>query len=229
MPFDIPYGNSITADRAADVVKAIVAEATKSPVLEARHFRRRYARRTRRFLQDGQHAARVGADLAKQGPNGGAPAASDADLQHRDANSCRRLHRHARLTSADRIARRHPACRGRQDHRRGRLQRRHGRPGCGGLQGRRRQGEVTAPARFLRHSPVRNCAPEGARSAILDVQLHIRESIEPHLSREMDSGAAAGCPGMTATCWAKVDRRHASISTGVRVNAILRWRIQLIV
>ena len=31
MPFDIPYGNSITADRAADVVKAIVAEATKSP------------------------------------------------------------------------------------------------------------------------------------------------------------------------------------------------------
>ena len=31
MPFDVPYGNSITADRAADVVKAIVAEATKSP------------------------------------------------------------------------------------------------------------------------------------------------------------------------------------------------------
>jgi glc operon protein GlcG len=31
MPFDIPYGNSITADRAADVVKAVVAEATKSP------------------------------------------------------------------------------------------------------------------------------------------------------------------------------------------------------
>jgi hypothetical protein len=45
----------------------------------------------------------------------------------------------------------------------------------------------------------------------------------------MDPGSAAGCPGMTATCWAKVDRRHASISTGVRVNAILRWRIQLIV
>jgi uncharacterized protein GlcG (DUF336 family) len=31
MPFDIPYGNSITADRAADIVKAVVAEATKSP------------------------------------------------------------------------------------------------------------------------------------------------------------------------------------------------------
>jgi glc operon protein GlcG len=31
MPFDIPYGNSITADRAAEIVKAIVAEATKSP------------------------------------------------------------------------------------------------------------------------------------------------------------------------------------------------------
>ena len=31
MPFDIPYGNSITADRAAEVVKAVVAEATKSP------------------------------------------------------------------------------------------------------------------------------------------------------------------------------------------------------
>ena len=31
MPFDIPYGNSITTDRAAEVVKAVVAEATKSP------------------------------------------------------------------------------------------------------------------------------------------------------------------------------------------------------
>ena len=31
MPFDIPYGNSITADRAAEVVKAVVAEASKSP------------------------------------------------------------------------------------------------------------------------------------------------------------------------------------------------------
>jgi glc operon protein GlcG len=31
MPFDVPYGNAITADRAADVAKAIVAEATKSP------------------------------------------------------------------------------------------------------------------------------------------------------------------------------------------------------
>ncbi|MBI4275511.1 MAG: heme-binding protein [Rhizobiales bacterium] len=31
MPFDIPYGNSITADRAAEVVKAVVAEAKKSP------------------------------------------------------------------------------------------------------------------------------------------------------------------------------------------------------
>jgi len=30
-----------------------------------------------------------------------------------------------------------------------------------------------------RHSPVRNCAPEGARSANYDVQLHIRESIGP--------------------------------------------------
>ncbi|MDI1267152.1 MAG: heme-binding protein [bacterium] len=31
MPFDIAYGNTITAERAAEVVKAIVAEATKSP------------------------------------------------------------------------------------------------------------------------------------------------------------------------------------------------------
>jgi len=31
MPFDIPYGNSITAARAADVVKVVIAEATKSP------------------------------------------------------------------------------------------------------------------------------------------------------------------------------------------------------
>jgi glc operon protein GlcG len=31
MPFDVPYGNSITVDRAADIVKAVVAEATKSP------------------------------------------------------------------------------------------------------------------------------------------------------------------------------------------------------
>ena len=31
MPFDIPYGASITADRAAEVVKAVVAEAKKSP------------------------------------------------------------------------------------------------------------------------------------------------------------------------------------------------------
>jgi len=31
MPFDVPYGNSITADRAADIVKAVLAEATKSP------------------------------------------------------------------------------------------------------------------------------------------------------------------------------------------------------
>lgn len=31
MPFDIPYGNTITADRAAEVVKAVLAEASKSP------------------------------------------------------------------------------------------------------------------------------------------------------------------------------------------------------
>ncbi|MBA2400397.1 MAG: heme-binding protein [Bradyrhizobium sp.] len=31
MPFDIPYGNSITADRAAEIVKVVIAEATKSP------------------------------------------------------------------------------------------------------------------------------------------------------------------------------------------------------
>lgn len=31
MPFDIPYGPSITADRAAEIVKAVVAEAKKSP------------------------------------------------------------------------------------------------------------------------------------------------------------------------------------------------------
>ena len=31
MPFDIPYGNSITADRAAELVKLVLAEATKSP------------------------------------------------------------------------------------------------------------------------------------------------------------------------------------------------------
>jgi glc operon protein GlcG len=31
MPFDVPYGTSITADRAAEVVKAVVAEAKKSP------------------------------------------------------------------------------------------------------------------------------------------------------------------------------------------------------
>ena len=29
MPFDIPYGTSITADRGAEIVKAVVAEATK--------------------------------------------------------------------------------------------------------------------------------------------------------------------------------------------------------
>ena len=31
MPFDIPYGPSITADKAAEVVKAVIAEAKKSP------------------------------------------------------------------------------------------------------------------------------------------------------------------------------------------------------
>jgi glc operon protein GlcG len=31
MPWDVPYGTSIGADRAADVVKAVVAEAKKSP------------------------------------------------------------------------------------------------------------------------------------------------------------------------------------------------------
>ncbi|MEI7805602.1 MAG: heme-binding protein [Hyphomicrobiales bacterium] len=31
MPFDVPYGTPITADRAAEVVKAAVAEAKKSP------------------------------------------------------------------------------------------------------------------------------------------------------------------------------------------------------
>ena len=72
MPFDVPYGNSITADRAADVVKAIVAEATKSP----RNWKLaisvvRYARRTRLFLQDGQYAAWVGDDLAEQGADVG--------------------------------------------------------------------------------------------------------------------------------------------------------------
>jgi hypothetical protein len=31
MPFDVPYGPAITADRAAQVVAAAVAEAQKSP------------------------------------------------------------------------------------------------------------------------------------------------------------------------------------------------------
>jgi glc operon protein GlcG len=31
MPFDVPYGPSITADRAAQVVEAVVAEASRSP------------------------------------------------------------------------------------------------------------------------------------------------------------------------------------------------------
>ena len=31
MPFDVPYGASIGADRASEVVKAVIAEATKAP------------------------------------------------------------------------------------------------------------------------------------------------------------------------------------------------------
>jgi uncharacterized protein GlcG (DUF336 family) len=31
MPFDVPYGPSITADRAAQLVNAVIAEATRSP------------------------------------------------------------------------------------------------------------------------------------------------------------------------------------------------------
>ena len=127
MPFDIPYGNSITADRAAEIVKAVVAEATKSPrnwklaisVVDT-------AWRTGLFLQDGQHADGIGDDLAEQGPLGGAFSPSDADIQQRDANSRRRLYRHTELAAADGISRRLSRCRGRQDHRRGRLQRRTG-------------------------------------------------------------------------------------------------------
>ena len=110
MPFDIPYGNSITADRAADIVKAVVAEATKSPrnwklaisVVDT-HGELVYFYK----MDNTQHG--VGDDLAEQGPHGGALSPPDADLQQRDANSCRRLHRHVGFAPADRISRRLPA------------------------------------------------------------------------------------------------------------------------
>ncbi len=87
MPFDIPYGNSITADRAADIVKAVVAEATKSPrnwklaisVVDT-HGELVYFYK----MDSTQHG--VGDDLAEQGPDGSAPSPPDADLQQRDAD-----------------------------------------------------------------------------------------------------------------------------------------------
>ena len=125
MPFDVPYGNSITADRAADIVKAVVAEATKSPrnwklaisVVDT-HGELVY------FYKMDNTQVGIGDDLAEQGPYCGALSPPDADLQQRDADFCRRLYRHAGFSPADRISRRFPACRGRQNHRCGRLQRR---------------------------------------------------------------------------------------------------------
>ena len=67
-----------------------------------------------------------------------------ADIQQRDADPRRRLYRHPGVAFADRISRRNSACRGRENHRCGRLQRRHRRPGRRRLQGRRRYGEVVA-------------------------------------------------------------------------------------
>ena len=161
MPFDIPYGNTITADRAADVVKAVVAEATNLPnwklaisVVDT-HGELVYFYK----MDNTQHW--IGDDLAEQGADGGAPAPPDADLQYRDANSCRRLHRDARFAPADGISRRDLADRGWQDHRCGRLQRRHGRSGRRRLQGRCGYGEVV-------RGIVGWAKPTGARSAPRD-------------------------------------------------------------
>ena len=126
MPFDIPYGNSITADRAADVVKAIVAEATKSPrnwklaisVVDTHGelvYFYKMDNTQHGSVTISQNKARTSARLrrptqifntAMQTPAGAYIATLD-------------------IAPADGISRRHPACRGRQNHRRGRLQRRH--------------------------------------------------------------------------------------------------------
>ena len=142
MPFDVPYGNSITADRAADIVKAVVAEATNLPATGSSRFPSSIRMASLSISTRWTTPSWIGDDLAEQGPYRGALSPPDADIRQRDANSYRRLYRHAGFASADRIARRYSACRGRQDHRRSRLQRRDRRPGCGGLQGRRRHGEV---------------------------------------------------------------------------------------
>ena len=152
MPFDIPYGNSITADRAADVVKAIVAEATKSP--------RNWKLAISVVDTHGDLVYFYKMDSTQQ---------ASVTISQNKARTAARYRRptqifnnamqtpagayvaNAGVAAAGRIARRYPARRGRQDHRRGRLQRRDRRPGRRGLQGRRGHGEVVA-ASLLRPS-----------------------------------------------------------------------------
>jgi uncharacterized protein GlcG (DUF336 family) len=95
MPFDIPYGNSITADRAAEVVKAVLAEATKSPrnwklaisVVdtpgELAYFYK---------MDSTQHGS---VTISQNKAHLGAPVPPDTDLQQCDAGAGRRLYRHA--------------------------------------------------------------------------------------------------------------------------------------
>ena len=107
MPFDIPYGNSITADRAADIVKAVVAEATKSPrnwklaisVVDT-HGELVYF-----YKMDNTQQASV-VDLAEQGAHLGSLSPPDPEHQQRAANTCRRLHHHIGFAPADWISRR---------------------------------------------------------------------------------------------------------------------------
>ena len=145
MPFDIPYGNSITADRAADIVKAVVAEATKSP--------RNWKLAISVVDTHGELVYFYKMDNTQVG---------SVTISQNKARTAARFRRPTQIFNnvmqtpagayiatldsapADRISRRFPACRGRQDHRCGRLQRRDRRPGCRSLQGRRGDGEVVA-------------------------------------------------------------------------------------
>ena len=93
MPFNIPYGISITADRAAEVAKVVMAEARKGArdwklaiTVVDTHGELVYFYK----MDDTQQASD---DLAEQGAHRSALSSSDANLQQRYADPGRCIYR----------------------------------------------------------------------------------------------------------------------------------------
>ena len=156
MPNDIPYGPTITADRAAQVVAAVIAEATRA----LRNWKLAIAVVDPNgdlvyFYKMDPDAVRLAHDRGGNGSHGRPYPAPDAGLLRSHANPGRLFRSHAR-SHPDRLSRGHSPHRRRADHRGDRLQRRERRAGSGRLHRWREHGAINGGADALEPIP---CAP----------------------------------------------------------------------